>query len=957
VRIFAGNLKLEVRPGAPASAVVDFARAHGVALPERPWCGPQRLQPDHTAGDSPFVAFARLTSQPGPDARPTPGVHLAVVAGPDAGAVATVREEMIIGRSRDAHLRLTDPAVSLAHARFAGGRVDDTGSTNGTRVGGSRVRRRTPIAAGAVMELGATAVMLVEPGAPGTDPSPQHSHRRGAGSWLVGGASAAGFAIMTGHWPFAAIALAVPAGALLASAMRQRKRVPPAPILDVTGTLRAAPLPPGPASVSGPRGLARAVTLAVGAPPRDSRQWEDWMAVLPSADREVVWLREGEEPPSWVQAQFDGGAGRLVLTAHGATTVGPLPLVTLGRADAAARRIASIDAGRSIPDQVTWGELPAPPAGGLRVRLGVSERGPLSLDLVADGPHLLVAGTTGSGKSEALRTIVASLAHDYSPTQVTFALIDFKGGAGLGPCAELPHVASVLTDLEPHLARRCLLALAAELDDRKRAAAAVGVRTYDEWSRPPPRLVIVVDEFQEMAAMDREFLPKLTRLAAQGRSLGIHLVLATQRPAGAVSADVRANISTTLALRTASESESRDLIGSPLAAQIAPGAPGRAMLARGAAPAELVQVALPIAEPPPLVRLASDMRCTGGSLADAARVRHPGRARALWVPALPEVLAPVADADRFVLGIADLPAQRRREAVAWDPAAGPLIVCGPPRSGRSSVLRSVAATAARMAARPVWVPADPRLAARTLALAAEASEVLLLLDDAERTLAAATTAEPEAMDLLVACMRRGRAALVVPTTWAHHRLVAGAGTTIVLSGTPSTDEASWEMPSELRGLPPLPGRARLTHAGGWAEAQLALPARWTAQPLMRQLPREVTVRLDPGAIGLGGDDAAPFFVPNAVAAIVGPTGEERERVARRVAMATGQEPLVLESALALGIPGTPSPRTLVVVRPDARSLREVSRARTHGLLEPSPLPFRCVVLVDGAAAAVQVLPG
>ena len=155
--------------------------------------------------------------------------------------------------------------------------------------------------------------------------------------------------------------------------------------------------------------------------------------------------------------------------------------MSAANADATARRIAARRSAGALPRTVRWGELPRP-TGQLPVRLGMGAHGPVVLDLVADGPHVLVAGTTGSGKSEALRTIVASLAHDLSPREVNFALIDFKGGAGLGPCANLPHVGSVLTDLEPHLARRCLLALAAELADRKRAASAAGAASFDDWT-------------------------------------------------------------------------------------------------------------------------------------------------------------------------------------------------------------------------------------------------------------------------------------------------------------------------------------------------------------------------------------------------------------------------------------------------------------------------------------------
>jgi S-DNA-T family DNA segregation ATPase FtsK/SpoIIIE len=957
----AEGLELEVRHGAPVSEVVAFARAAGVELPERPWCGPVRLMPDHAAGLAPLVAFARLTRTPGPDARPRPGAHLAVVGGPDAGAIATVSEGLSIGRGAQATLRLTDVAVSADHARLAGSRVHDGGSRNGTRVGGARVRGRATIAPGKLLELGATAIVLRDPLAGEVAAEARLPALRGAATWLTGGASMAVFAVATGHWPLALVALAVPGVAVGVSLLRGRRRAPDPPLLDVTGTLGLDPLPSGPACVIGPRGLMRAVTLATGRPPRDSPQWEEWMVHLPASQREVRWIADGEEPPSWAEVVFAERAGRLVMTAHGATVAAPMPLVSAELADAAARRIASSAADAAIPATVTWAELPAPAPGGLRVRLGVGENGPVSLDLVADGPHILIAGTTGSGKSEALRTIIGSLAHDHSPAAVTFALIDFKGGAGLGPCTGLPHVTSVLTDLEPHLARRCLLALAAELEDRKRAAASAGVRSYDEWASPPPRLVVVIDEFQEMAAIDRDFMPHLTRLAAQGRSLGIHLVLATQRPAGAVSADVRANISTTLALRTATEAESRDLVGSPAASMIPTSLPGRAVLSRGAGPAAFVQIALPSAEPPPAVRLAAAGPSHGLQLVDAAVRRHSGptsaaRAPALWLPPLPERLAP-APGEGFALGVADLPERRAREAARWDPAAGPLIVSGPPRSGRTAALLAVAARAAEGGFTPMWVPPDPRRAARTLALAADQPRALVLLDDAERTLAAASTAEPEAIDLLLACLRRGAAALVVPPAWANHRLVAGAGLVAILTGLPVEDDAAWGVPSELRGIPRAAGRARVRRADGWAETQLSVPAPFTPTAPVEELPESVAGPLPQAALGIGGDQARPIVLPQAQAAVIGPPGDERDIVARRVAMASGHEPLIADTGFALGMPGQPTPRTVVCVKPTARTLREVSRDRAIGLIEPAPVRLRCVAIVDGAALAVQVLPG
>ena len=200
--------------------------------------------------------------------------------------------------------------------------------------------------------------------------------------------------------------------------------------------------------------------------------------------------------------------------------------------------------------------------------------GPLVLDLVADGPHLLVGGTTGSGKSELLRSMVAGLALSADPAHLAFVLIDYKGGAAFDRCAEMPHVAGMVTDLDDRLAERALVCLEAELrhrEERLRAAgaedlAAFRARTGHAGGDPLPRLVVVVDEFATLAAELPEFLRSLVGIAQRGRSLGVHMVLATQRPAGVVTDDIRANTTCRIALRVTDRHDSNDVIDSPDAA-------------------------------------------------------------------------------------------------------------------------------------------------------------------------------------------------------------------------------------------------------------------------------------------------------------------------------------------------------------------------------------------------------
>ena len=225
---------------------------------------------------------------------------------------------------------------------------------------------------------------------------------------------------------------------------------------------------------------------------------------------------------------------------------------------------------------------------GLQVPLGLSSSGARFLDLEADGPHLLVAGTTGSGKSELLRSLALALALSHPPDRVTFLFIDFKGGSGLGPLTELVHCVGLLTDLSSYELERTLTSLRAEIRLREEALASAKVPDLAAYpaggSRqdlPLPHLVIVIDEFRMLVDDAPEVLRELMRIAAIGRSLGIHLIMATQRPQGAITADIRANVTSSIALRVQSGMESVDIISTKDAADIRVETPGRAFLARG----------------------------------------------------------------------------------------------------------------------------------------------------------------------------------------------------------------------------------------------------------------------------------------------------------------------------------------------------------------------------------------
>ncbi|HHX86439.1 MAG TPA: FHA domain-containing protein, partial [Actinomycetales bacterium] len=225
-------------------------------------------------------------------------------------------------------------------------------------------------------------------------------------------------------------------------------------------------------------------------------------------------------------------------------------------------------------------------AGDLRAIVGSTGVAPMSLDLRSDGPHALVGGTTGSGKSEFLQSWVLGMATAHSPSRVTFLFVDYKGGAAFADCVDLPHCVGQVTDLSQHLVRRALTSLRAEIRHREHllnAKKAKDLVTLEKTGDPdcPPSLVIIVDEFAALVQEIPEFVDGVVDVAQRGRSLGIHLVLATQRPAGVIKDNLRANTNLRIALRMADADDSTDVLGVPDAADFPPNIPGRAAAKTG----------------------------------------------------------------------------------------------------------------------------------------------------------------------------------------------------------------------------------------------------------------------------------------------------------------------------------------------------------------------------------------
>lgn len=222
--------------------------------------------------------------------------------------------------------------------------------------------------------------------------------------------------------------------------------------------------------------------------------------------------------------------------------------------------------------------------------IGVSKTGVVCLDLhdKAHGPHGLVAGTTGSGKSEVLQTYILSMITLFHPYEVGFVIIDFKGGGMVNQFKDVPHLLGAITNIDGKAINRSLKSIKAELQKRQKYFAEADVNHIDKYikkykngevEKPLPHLIIIVDEFAELKAEQPEFMKELISAARIGRSLGVHLILATQKPAGQVNEQIWSNSRFKLCLKVQSQEDSNEVIKSPLAAEIKE--PGRAYLQVG----------------------------------------------------------------------------------------------------------------------------------------------------------------------------------------------------------------------------------------------------------------------------------------------------------------------------------------------------------------------------------------
>jgi S-DNA-T family DNA segregation ATPase FtsK/SpoIIIE len=370
--------------------------------------------------------------------------------------------------------------------------------------------------------------------------------------------------------------------------------------------------------------------------------------------------------------------------------------------------------------------------------IGVSEDGLFGIDLDDDGPHGLIAGTTGSGKSELLRTLIVSLAAGSDPEHLTFALVDYKGGGALDECAALPHAVGLVTDLDEQLSERALRCLEAELRHREHLLRDVGLSHVTGYQKlrdggradlePMPRLAVVIDEFATLVKALPHFVDSLVSIAQRGRSLGIHLIMATQRPAGSVSDAIKNNVRLRIALRLESAGDSADVIDNPAAAGIGGRQRGRAFYRVSAKEVLPVQTALstgrtaaasaaaPVTVTPFLFGAAArpadgqpddegptDLERLVAAAREAAELCGFGPPRRPWPDPLPADLrlADFLSSSRTGAGfqspanvppvaLADDPDRQAQYPVGWDPAAGNVLLFGASGYGTTSALATLA---------------------------------------------------------------------------------------------------------------------------------------------------------------------------------------------------------------------------------------------------------------------------
>jgi S-DNA-T family DNA segregation ATPase FtsK/SpoIIIE len=378
----------------------------------------------------------------------------------------------------------------------------------------------------------------------------------------------------------------------------------------------------------------------------------------------------------------------------------------------------------------------APPFGRLRVPIGVGLNGTVWLDLNenAHGPHGIIAGTTGAGKSELLQSLILGLAITHHPHLVNFVLVDFKGGAAFKAFEKLPHTVGMVTDLSGQLTERALIALKSELKRREHMLSQANAKKIAEYQamraqnptawEPLPNLFIIIDEFAELAKEHPTFMEGLVSVVQKGRSLGVHLILATQKPTGSVNASIWSNLKFRICLRVASLQDSRDMLGRSEAALLPSAIPGRAYFQIGSELFELFQsarVSLPAQVSDPSLLIKKQEAVGAGEITDQQVLvdqMEPYQATlgaALfrpWPEPLPQRISlqevfrrpdlrrmqarneqytPPFGWLTFPMGLIDRPTEQRQEPFLLDMPrqGGHVLVAGASGTGKSTFLRTL----------------------------------------------------------------------------------------------------------------------------------------------------------------------------------------------------------------------------------------------------------------------------
>lgn len=496
-----------------------------------------------------------------------------------------------------------------------------------------------------------------------------------------------------------------------------------------------------------------AFRLAVGSTPDTRSQGDAVILLLPSeaeVPEGITTVIDVVEP---MRAALRTPDGTVALACEGLSHTQAVAAAML-RAEAAVELDGLPDAVGLRDIDAKWSET------GLPAAIGRGERDAVVLDIVHDGPHAIVTGTTGSGKSELLVSWVTAIAARHGPDRVAFVLVDFKGGTAFEPLRPLPQVTAVITDLDEAGTRRGVSSLTAELRRRESLLAAANARDVSESGMP--RLVIVVDEFAALLQEHPDLGVVFTDIAARGRALGMHLIIGTQRASGVIRDALAANCPLRVSLRVSDAADSRLVIGTDAASELEGGAASRGIaLARRPQDSEPMMMRIALTA-------ASDLRGICLRWNEAERPRSP------WLPPLPEVL-PLRDvvegapSGAIVLGRADHPTRQEQPLVIVKVGIDRgMSVLGAAGSGRTSLLRLLAAQHAD----PLWIPSDPEQAW-----------------DAVEALAASVAHRPA----LVLCDDLDARLSDLPAEYAQHLaqrweqvLRNGAGTTFVLTASRAT---------------------------------------------------------------------------------------------------------------------------------------------------------------------------